>query len=234
VGAAMQSQTREVQPGIEPTAEFSDWAAANGALRRKYPAIWGFFGPDGGEFDYDVYVRQIRSGQRQSLDPEEWLNLVNNHLGQMQVDRMTEALGPSDTWTEEDRVVKREIEEAIADEYPGFRDFSGLDQRPEADVILREMHEAVDDPAVSQTAAGEALRVYLRARTVVVGFAADDGLNADTEAPWTYDLSRPKSLEGDREFLYDIGTQLAIEVPDFARMWDRQLRHEVEPEEVTR
>lgn len=223
-GLVMQAHTREVAGGIEPTEDFANWARSNGDLRTDLPSVWGFFGPGGGEFDYNTYVDQIAKGEREQLTPEEWLNLGDNHLGQMLLDRLLARLGPESQWTEADREAKRTIERAIAAEYPGFRDFTGTEQRADfADQILPELAEAVEDDRVLETQAGQGLALYWRARARVVEYA--------TEVLDLEGIDRAEALVNERASLFRIGEAIARQYPDFARLWDRHLSHEVEPEE---
>jgi hypothetical protein len=224
VGLSMQAHTREVTGGIEPTQDFNDWAVANGDLRTDLPSVWGFFGPKGGNFDYNVYARQINQGDREQLTPEEWMALGHNHLGQMLRDRLLEVLGPESEWTDGDREFKRDIEYRIAQEYPGYNDFTYTETRADfEDNILPELEEAVQDERVLETEAGQGLALYWRARQQVMDYAVDElGLAG---------IGRSKALELDREWLFDIGQAVAREYPDFSTLWDRHLAHEVEPEE---
>ena len=231
VGLVMQGHTRQVTGGVEPTQQFDDWAnGAGSTIRRDFPAVWGFFGPDGGKFDYQTYVNQIHQGDRQALTPRQWLNLGQNHLGQMLRDLLLDSLGPEENWTDDDRAFKRDIEQQIAEEYPGFEDFTGLEQRASTEQIMRELATAVTDDRIKSTETGQAVALYLEARDKVVGFAYDMGLNVDLERPWTYDLSRARSLAEDRAWLFEIGEQLVDRYPDFARLWEHRLMHEVRPE----
>lgn len=221
VGLTMQAMTREVTGGIEPTREFDDWAQSHGSLRTDFPAIWAFFGPTGGDFDYNVYTRQIRQGHREALTPEEWLMLGMNHLGQMMQDSLLQQLGPEDQWTDEDRDFKREIEARIRDEYPGYNDFTGLEQRADRDEIFAQIDEAVQDDRIAETETGQGLRLYWLAREKVLDYAKEQGYQG---------IDRADDLEEDRVWLYTIGSAIAQEYPNFAPLWDRHLRQEVEPE----
>lgn len=224
VGLTMQAHTREVTGGIEPTTQYEDWAKANSGLRTDLPNVWGWFGPGGGDFDYNVYVRQIARGDREQLTPDEWLGLGMNHLGQMLRDRLVDVLGPESDWTDEDRDFKREVERRIAAEYPGYNDFSGLEQRADfEDDILPELERAVEDERVLATEAGQGLRLYWMARQKILTYAQEElGLVG---------IGRAEALASDREWLFMVGEAIVKEYPDFAPLWDRHLSHEVDPEE---
>jgi hypothetical protein len=224
VGLTMQAHTRTVTGGVEPTQEFGDWAEANGELRIDLPNSWGFFGPRGGNFDYDVYVRQIAKGDREQLTPDEWLSLGMNHLGQMLRDRLLVVLGPEDDWSEEDRDFKRDVEHRISREYPGYNDFSHTETRADfEDNILPELEEAVQDERVLETEAGQGLALYWTARQKILTYAQEE---LDLEA-----IDRADALAPDREWLFSVGQAIAREYPDFATLWDRHLSYEVEPED---
>ena len=230
-GMVMQAQTREVTRGVVPSTAFRDWARGDEAnhLKDNFPAVWGFFGPDGGKFDAVAYVEQIRRGDREALTPREWLNLGQNHLGQMKYDEMLEQLGNPEDWDDADREFKFEIESMIQDEYPGFRDFTGTDTRATREQVMSQLDDALKDDAVKDSEIGQALSRYWRARNSTIEYAREElGLSARDV---TYDLRRPRSLAADREWLYSIGSQLAEDYPAFERIWLRQLSYEVRPEE---
>nr|NIX39116.1 hypothetical protein [Gemmatimonadota bacterium] len=105
----------------------------------------------------------------------------------------------------------------------GFLDYRGRERSSDFyDNILPELRDAVNDERVLATEAGQGLALYWRARQKVVDYAHEQGF---------VNINRAKALATDRARLYEIGTRIAIEYPDFARLWDRHLRHEVQPQE---
>jgi hypothetical protein len=206
-----------VTPGLGTSQSFADWEAKNRNLKRDLPNVYGFFGPQGGEFDYDTYVAQLRSGARESLTPEEWLKLSQDRLGRMQLDKARAKVG--DNPTDEDRAWLRHIEGRIRDEYPGFGDTAGIEQRADRATLMHELERAVTNKAVLKTDAGQGLALYWQARAKVMAYAKEQGYTG---------IDRAQALAPDREWLAGIGEQVAVKHPGFAPLWDRVLSREVE------
>jgi hypothetical protein len=221
-GMSMQAFTREIQGGIGVTQEFEDWSKANKDIERDYSAIWAFFGPQKGKYDYDVYLRQILSGDRQQLSLEQWMAFGQNHLGLMLKDH-AESLMPEFP-TEEDEQWLDNAEDWIFEHYPGYGDPTGRVERADLEIVLRQIEKAVQDDRVLSTPTGERLSQYWTARNEVVAVAEELGYKGFGEAD---------ELEEDRNWLYEGGQELARQDLGFKALWNRHLRSEVEPQEVT-
>ena len=228
VGMTMQAFTREVQGGVIPTQEFDDWANANGDLAQDYSAIWAFFGPQGGEFDYDVYQRQILTGERQQLSLDQWMRFGQNHLGMMQKNRLDEMM--SDNPTREQQEWYDRGVNWIYQNYPGFGDPTGRVDDADFEIVRRQIDEAVKDPRLTSTPTGEALAQYWEARNAVLDVAGEMGLRGGS----TRNIGTADSLAEHRAWLYRGGSELARQDEGFKAIWNRHLRPEVEPDEEER
>lgn len=225
VGMSMQSFTREVQGGVGVSQEWEDWANQHQDLKGDYSAIWAFFGPQEGKFDYDVYLRQILRGERQQLDLDEWMRFGQNHLGLMMKNHLEEQM-PEDP-TDEDMDWLDEGEAWIRENYPGYGDPTGAVERADRITIAHQIDRAyeADDSRIWDTPTGRVLREYWEARNEVKAIAEDMGLrNSDGI------LSGADALAADREWLYEVGRFRAEQDQGFKALWHRSLRSEVEPE----
>lgn len=220
VGMTMQAFTREIQGGIGVSQEWEDWANANPDLERDYSAIWAFFGPQGGDFDYDVYWRQILSGERQQLNLEQWMAFGQNHLGLMLKDHAESLMPPDPTPEDDDWLDSTEL--WIRENYPGYGDPTGRVERADLETVIFEIDRAMDDDRITSTATGEALRQYWQARAQVQEVAESFGYETFRTAD---------DLEADRQWLFEGGQELARRDLGFRALWFRHLRSEVEPEE---
>lgn len=217
--AAMQPHARSITGGVTPSQEFMDWAAGHKDIKGAFPTTWAFFGPQGGDFDYAAYARQIREGDYEPLTPEQWLRLSQDRLGNMWMDKARQKVGPDPT--DEDRAWLRDIESQIRREYPGFGDRMGVAERADPETVMLELESAVQDDRILDTDAGKGLALYMRARQKIVDYAHDEGYAG---------INSAQALAGDREWLSGIGNDIAIEHPDFGPLWDQVLSREVDNE----
>lgn len=215
----MQGKTRGLFPA---TAEAGEWARANPDLARRYPATHGYFAPAGGDFDLDAYARQIASGERKPLTPEEAVAAANHRVAAFRYRQArAQVEGRSDA---EARAWLRDLREALAAEYPGYepmpRDLGKRDR------VIRELTEAADDPALAETDAGQGLNVYLRARAKAQAAAEELGLAS---------FGKAKKARHLREWLRQVGEATVAEHPGFAALWEQALEPEMvddAPEDV--
>lgn len=83
--------------------------------------------------------------------------------------------------------------------------------------VIEDLTDAMEDPTLASTPAGQAIKIYLENRSYVVGLGV--GIDAKKQA-------------GNRQALFELGTQLASENPEFAVAWFKVLRSEVKPQDV--
>lgn len=222
VGMTMQSFTREIQGGVGVSKQFDDWSRAHPDLKQLYPATYAYFGPQNkGKFDYNVYLKEILTGGREQLTPDEWRRLGENHLGQMILDNAKAQVGVDPT--PEDQQYLDDLKDWVYKNYPGFNDFRGIEGRADPEVVMRELQAAVNDPKVNKTNAGKGLVAYMKARDDVMGTVADNGDKT----------FQGQDYAGDRQYLFDTGQFLSKKYKDFEALWNRVLRNEVEPTDQT-
>lgn len=209
VFGVMQSMSFQNVLGVQATRDAADWVAANPDVKRDLPNVYGFFTPQGGDFDYTVYAEQIKSGNRQPLSPEEWRRLENNLKANYQYQRVRNLVGPHPN--DQQRALLSQLREALIAQYPGFGDMHGIEQRADPAEMVRELYDAVKRPDLVKTDAGQALTVYLQARDLVQAKAEAEGLSSFRTA---------ESMRPGRDLLRALGAQLSAEHPDFVNMFN--------------
>ncbi|HVF75486.1 MAG TPA: hypothetical protein VM938_10595 [Acidimicrobiales bacterium] len=197
-----------------PTKEVADWQREHPELARRFPDVYGFFAPGGGEFDIDAYTRQIASGERKAISPEDALKRVNARIAGMVYRNAKDKLGdrrdPGATeWL-------RTIREALMEEYPGYD--PGSYDPGRTDRNIRQVEAALEHEAVRATDAGEGARLYLLARERAIESAKASGLTTFGSA---------KKARGIRQWLRAVATSIAEEHPGFAPLYERVFEQEM-------
>ena len=216
----MQAKTHSVAFGYPTTQDGLDWMRNNPGVEHKYPAIFGYFAPQTGEFNYNAYLRAIDNGAKQPLNLEQFIKLGNATLAGILFDQAKAKMPekPSDT----DRAWLRNVKKALQDEYPGYRESEegelGMIERATPEGKVAQLKEAVKDPAIKTTQAGQATVLYLQARDKAQGLADKKGLASFNQA---------KQMKTTRDWLRNIGNALVKEYPEFAPLWEQVFDREM-------
>jgi hypothetical protein len=65
----LQGKTAEVTPAAPVTKAGADWERSHGDIAKRYPNVYGFFAPQGGDLDITAYGRQLDSSASGSDSP---------------------------------------------------------------------------------------------------------------------------------------------------------------------
>ena len=214
----MQPKTRTLTVGAPTSKQGNDWARSNPELREKFPNVYGLFAPEGDDFSIAAYERQLRTGEREPLTPEEMVKLANGRVASMLYNA---ARNHPDADTTHGREWLRTIRTALMDQYPGYGESFGLAERARTPQLLAELEEAAHDPHVATTDAGKGLGLYLLARSRAQDAAEAQGLVSFTKA---------KSARSIREWLRGVADAITANHPDFARVYDLALSRELPDE----
>ena len=214
----VSSKTQAMQPGIAATEQFGDWERKNGGVLEAFPLVAAYFAPGGDDFSFSVWDRQIRTGKRERLTAAEMIELAQFRVGNAiyrDLKRQAGKYPPAEVkdWLRRQR-------QKISEKFPGF---------PAQPVFtvgkfqqnIQEMKRAVDDPRLSGNEIAGAVKEYLgyRDRAIAQYVAAGGKEGGFATAKQAAEL---------RQWLFNIGTALADAVPDFQRVWDRELASEVD------
>lgn len=213
--AAIQADTAGVEYSVPTTREGVAWLISNPDVQDALPHTFGFFAPKGGKFDPSLYAEQYQSGQRHLLTPEQWTRLMNTVKGNMILEDAKLEVG-EDADTDEGEQYLRETREWIADNYDGWGDVAGIPRRPDTDVLMRELYDALDNDAVMATDAGQGLALYLDGRDEVLADAESRGVGLGSQ-----------EMAGGREYLAELGAWVIGEHPGFKDVYDIVLSREL-------
>jgi len=216
--AAVQPKTVGVEYSIPTTRAGVKWVMDNPGVKGDLPHTYGFFAPTDGEFDYALYDKQLRSGDREQLAPDEYVRLMNDTKGDLRYQAALAQVGEERN-TDNGRAYLAEVREWIYKNYPGWGDSSGLPQRPETDVLIREFYDAADNEAVRKTDAGKGLALYLEARDQVLADALERGYAGFADAD---------EMEDGRIYLNEVAAWVTRKHPGFAPIFDVVFSRETE------
>jgi hypothetical protein len=206
--------------GFNPTDELHSWVRDNPEMAKRYPDVYGYFAPAGGEFAITELDRQIATGERENLTPEEGIKLANARVAQMKYAKAKESVGESPTGPQKQWL--REVRDALAEDYPGYEPEKFELGKTEG--AIRQLRSALDDPKIAKTDAGQGLAQYMRARDKAMAAAQAQGLAG---------FGKAKSMAGVRSWLRDIADTITEEHPDFLPLFDRVLDNEMVVDDAT-
>jgi len=209
----LAGKTKAVAGGLDASTEFGDWERDNQSFFKTFQEVAGYFAPTGSKFDYQVYLRQLESGARVKLTPQQQIEEAQRLMGTSIYRRLIRAAGPNPNDAQKD-ILRRE-RERLYEQYPGFAK-APIDVRA-FDAKMNVLNEAAFDERMDENPVALAAREYLNARNYALDIAEQRGktLRADANS----DL---------RDILRGEGERLAAMYPDFSRLWERLLLQEVD------
>lgn len=202
------------QGGVTPTDTLHDWVRDNGDVVKRYNKVYGFFAPEGGDFSLTEMERQIATGERKAIKPDEAVRLANHRVASMVYRAAREKVG--ETMNTENRQWLGQVREALVEQYPGYEP-ERYDATKVPDMV-RQFTEAAADPRLADTDAGQGLNLYLMARERAMTEAQARGFSTFGRAKGARDL---------REWLRAVAAAVGEEHPAFSRMFEEGLSREM-------
>ena len=194
--------------GYTPTDDAWELSKSNPDLFAHYSSVMPLIYPGGG---YSTQLANYMSTGTNKLDVNEQALQVNKLLRSAQeaeLDRklVKGTIAPSDYQKGLDNISKAYTGAPVPAVTTSYRDS-----------VMKDLTDAMTDPTLAQTKVGQALKIYMDNRNYVTNL----GVGIDS-----------KKQAGNREKLFEIGTQLAAQYPEFAVVWFKVLRSEVKPQVV--
>lgn len=204
--------------GLPRNLEQRNFVLNNPELKKNFPSTYGLFLPQTDDFDYEVYLQNFISGDREDLSVDQWIALGNSMRGDMLFQRYKEQIGtrtdkPARDWLAE---VRRRIMET----FPSGP--TGLPEKPDTDQMIMEMYQALDNPAAAATDAGQGMALYFGYRDQALAAAEGLGRRSFNQSDDTQYL---------REWLNEVAEKVIEKHPDFQYAWDIVLSREARLEE---
>ncbi len=211
----LSGKTKAVYGGLQASKQFGDFERANKGLFRKFSDVAGFFVEGGTDLDWQVYTRQLETGKRERLTPQETLEAAQKYAAYSQYRQVQDLVGPYPN--AEQKQYLRDFREYLGEMYPGFT--TGAFDPNKLKTQIDELTRAVADPSLADNDIAEAARLYLQVREAVLVEAANRGLTG---------IDRSKNAADLRGYLREYAVTLKEQYPNFARMYDRLLLQEID------
>jgi hypothetical protein len=209
----MASKTKTTVGGLDASKEFAQWERSNSKFFDTYEEVAGYFAPVGTEFDYQVYARQIETGLRELLEPDELVAESQRLVGVALYREVVRYAGPKPS--KDEKQIISDYRKDLYEQYPGFERADVNTNQTPANISV--LYEAAFDSRMDNNNIAIATREYLNARDYALEIAAERGVGLGAEAN--------SDLQG---ILREEGERLVGQYPEFARLWDRLLFSEVD------
>lgn len=200
--------------GLEASEEFSKWERNNPSLFKQFKDVAGYFGPTGTEFDFEAYTRQLQTGARRRLTPQEVLDASQRAIGLAYYKDMRAKFG--DSLKANEREYLSEYRALIEKKYPGFANMKFDPNEVSNKIELLFQASQREDLNGNQVAEG--LRFYQRIRDLALTEAQNRGFKS---------LGSTK-LSDLHAYLNSYAESIIAKYPDFARVYNRVLSQEFE------
>jgi len=203
---------------------FGDWETSNQQFATRYPDVFGYFSPVGTDFDYQTYLRQLRTGQRERVtNRRELINDAEAVVGRALYRQFRREQGESRSSLQEE--IGKQYRERLYQQFPGFAN-APLNVA-DRDSTINKLREATYDSLVDNSEAAIAMRLYFDARDRAVTQAQIRRRDAGGTTALSDPLNGAQNI--DLRFQLRIyGERLAARYPQFQRVWVRELFDELE------
>lgn len=234
---ALVGKTVSTSINAPVTREASEWDASHGFARVRYPAVFGLFAPQDGEFDYSVYAGEFGAeGTREGLTPEEFQIAAQSALAQLQWEEAKRQAGPEKDRPPEMDEWLRETRQWLSEEYEAWNNEAGFPGAPTIEESIEQLVRAAEDDELAEASPGavEGLRAYLSAREQAQDLVDEGRVNGVLESTGFQSSEETAPI---RDWLREYAAWVIEQNPEFQIMWDRvfsrELKDKVELEEVS-
>ena len=210
----VSGKTKAEVGGLEASKEFGNFERNNTSLFNRYGDVAGYFAPAGSNFDYQVYLRQLESGDRTRIKPTDLVEEAQSLVGRSLYRSVVRQLGPNPNADQKDYL--KQMRTILEDRFPGYATTPIDINRLPAQIL--QLEDAAFDPILADNKIAQAARLYFDARNRALTEAENRG----------FSTLGGKSVADLRGWLRDIGESLARQIPEFERLYDRVLFNEID------
>jgi hypothetical protein len=214
----MPGLTRTEVGGLQATTEFDNWYLDNRDVADQFPDVYAYFAPEGSEFDFQAYLRQLRSGQRERRSSTAELTRdAEAIVGRALYMETIDFYGPVISQGERDYLQQYRAD--LEKRYPGFGTVP-IDLN-EQQRLFQELETMALDPRLDRNGTALGLREYFAARQSVIELAR-------LQSGYVNDPLASNANAELRQFLRDTGSRLMVKYPSFGRVYSRLLFDEID------
>jgi hypothetical protein len=211
--------------GQSASKEFEAWSKDNRDFLDKYKYAGGYFGPRG-EFDLDVYSRQIEAERWQARSPEDAISSAQNKMGNYLYYKFTNQFPDAFKRTPDYKVAVSEWANQIKTDYPGW-------ERP--GLQAQERSSRLNDQLIELRRMAQDDEVDPRySEPVTKYFAAlDEALSQEAKRGVTLDnWGNSKAGFPVREYIRNqVVPNILAQHPEFTPVWEQVLSYELQIDE---
>jgi hypothetical protein len=210
----MAGKTRSAVGGLDASKEFGNFERDNRSLFARYKDVAGYFAPTGSNFDYQVYLRQLATGQREKLKPSELVAEAQALVGRSIYRNVVRMAGPYPSTEQRDylRMVRQDLQQR----FPGYAYQPMVFNRLESQIT--QILAAVGDDILDGNPVAEATRIYMDARDQALQEAVNRGFTS----------LGGKNVADLRAWLRNVADGIIVSYPQFERIYDRVLFNEID------
>jgi hypothetical protein len=210
----MEGKTKSVSGGLDASTAFGNWESANPSVMARYKDVAGYFAPVGANFDYQVYMRQIETGNRERLKPSELVEEAQALVAKALYRQVTREVGSKPS--EEQTAWLRSYRDKLKVQLPGFA--TAVVDINRIPGLISSVETAAQDTLLDNNPVAEAARAYFEARNQALVEAQNRGYVGITG----------KNTSDLRQWLANFADTLTLKYPEFQRLYDRLLYNELD------
>ncbi|MFP4512074.1 MAG: hypothetical protein ACLFRV_03900 [Acidimicrobiales bacterium] len=209
----LQGKTRQVSLNAPITETPLRWVQENPEVVDKFPMVYGLFAPQAEEaedIDSQAFDRVLATGGRERLTAQQMLWMAQDRMAwniySQERDRFGRRL------EEHESRYMRDLSNWLETEYPGWGRAIGITERAETEELIREIEDAVQDPAIAQTPAGQGTIAFLEG-----WYDAVDAGREQSTARIPFGQSQETAWL--RTYVRDLADWTIAEHPEFEPVW---------------
>jgi hypothetical protein len=217
--------TKATVGGLQATREWQKWAGDNKELLDKYSSVAGYFGPQTGEFDIDVYRQQTDLDRRQVNDMESATSQSHQRMGDFVYYRFLDSVPLDQRTSPIFRADRDELINELQEDLP-------LWERPSERTVrtsqktrdqLSDLRAIAADPEYQGNDLVRAVKEYfeIRDQSLENFVAANPKVTVES---WVRDNKSSAPLR--RHLEQVVAPYLVSKYPKFRQLWDRVLSSE--------
>lgn len=195
-----------------------DWVSENGFAREAYPEVYGFFAPApdpdvDDDFVYDAYTQRFTDGETQALSPRMRIELLQDYTARLRYAQERESVVAADggSISQVGQEHMRMVRDFLEETYPGYRGVVGIGEKVDSEAQIAQLEEAIRDSRLSDSPLVPVLETYFERRALVNENSAGVGFQTGNADAYN------------RQHMYEVGSALASQDPQFAEVWERVL-----------
>lgn len=239
--AFLQPITERSITGSNSSREWYDWYSKNKKVVDTYPDVGGYFAPESGELDPDVWNIQKIAGDVGYKDPEEFAKNLESAMANFIYNRnlriFEDSIPPGERESKKAKAALKEEKARLADglkrAYPNWdRATAATQATRERELKFYQIRKFIEEPSQQDNPVVKATKEYLAFRDENLQYVMANAPKINEENWKTMTANRAAiALRG---ALWEEGERLAEQHPEFVNLWQNVLSREfisVETEE---